>query len=306
MGIPCVFLILAYVWIFVKIKKYRKQLLISCLSRQHKENPDRGGEKSRTIDLIEQLAETELSQCGSEVSLQTNLGNRFSVSYLEHTILPDDMSDLQVPFATTPAFTIPFDFCHDLTSTAQGRMSGITEENVYNITDSTFADHVDARKSDVDDRNEKRKKSKESRKKSSESRKKSAESRKKSAESRKKSAESRVSSHSSRRNIFQKNPIRKSESEKRKIKNNLLVNEMVLTKCGALLLLLYLICYIPYVIANTSNYLHSIPGWFQRMALWLVVSNSLISPLINGFYNPLLRKDLARVCSCWKRIINFR
>ena len=89
--------------------------------------------------------------------------------------------------------------------------------------------------------------------------------------------------------------IQKKSTKRRIKRSEKLVKEFKIAKTGAILLALIIVCYGPYPLVHTCHHLYHIPQWAQHFAMWLVFSNSIISPIIYGFTNQDIRKDIRRM-----------
>ncbi|XP_041377010.1 rhodopsin, GQ-coupled-like [Gigantopelta aegis] len=78
------------------------------------------------------------------------------------------------------------------------------------------------------------------------------------------------------------------------------------TKRGILLILAYLLCWLPYTVQHGCPALFSVPYWLEISGMWLVYSLVVINPIIYVFNNREFMKELKRLTKihsfrrhCW-------
>eukprot|EP00794_Sanderia_malayensis_P017257 gene17257-18982_t len=95
----------------------------------------------------------------------------------------------------------------------------------------------------------------------------------------------------------------KKQSKKRGLRKSSrnTLREYQVAKKGAILLVLFMMCFGPYTIVHLCNLPYNPPLWAQHLAMWCVFLNSIFSPLIYGFTTKQSRKQVRDIfCKCFK------
>lgn len=70
------------------------------------------------------------------------------------------------------------------------------------------------------------------------------------------------------------------------------LREFQVAKTGAILLVVFMVCYGPYTVVHLCNLPFPVPLWTQHLGMWCVFMNSFLTPIIYGLMNRETRKKM--------------